>query len=86
MLPHLDHENRKNYNFKITNIQKLSMKRVFRRLVSVGDTLAAVGAMHQICRNVLTLAQCWANGDIQTMMIEQNIKKKITNIDPKNYI
>ena len=45
--------------------------------------------MHQICRNFLTfltLAQCWANGDIQTMMIEQNILKKITNINPKNYI
>ena len=23
--------------------------------------------MHQICRNFLTLAQCWANGDIQTI-------------------
>ena len=41
--------------------------------------------MHQICRNFLTLAQCWANGDIQTMMIEQNIKK-ITKINPKNDI
>ena len=40
-----------------------------------------VGAMPQICINLLTLAQRWTNSDIQTMFIEQNNILEITNIN-----
>ena len=51
------------------------MKLVFKRFVSVGETLAQ-------CGNLLTLAQRWPNGDNHTMMIEkQNKNLEITNIN-----
>ena len=50
------------------------MKLVFKRFVSVG-------AVPQICGNLLTLAQRCANGDNHTMMIEQNKNLEITNIN-----
>ena len=40
-----------------------------------------VGAVPQICGNLLTLAQRWPNGDNHTMMIEQNKNLEITNIN-----
>ena len=37
--------------------------------------------MPQICINLVTLAQRWPNGDIQTMFIEQNNILEITDIN-----
>ena len=68
----------KNYNnyFKIANIIK-KVNEAGVQTFCFG--WRNVGSMPQICGNLLTLAQRWANGNNHTMMIEQNIE--ITNIN-----
>ena len=59
------------------------MKLVYKRFVSVGETLAQY---RRNCGNILKLAQRWANGDSHTMMMEQNKNLEITNINQNMYI